>query len=185
MFKKCFCLFYVWITGEKFDIMLVKNSLDDELQELQTNNTTGNKLLSLNNEPCVVVAFNYNQQLAKEGKMTSKLQDHSTRYNNLKHKEATPRSSYPKIQLKPNEIAKYISFLVVLSIILVGLFFDTWIEPSLMKDQRGRIWASLIRLFGFMAFVWAVAIMILDGVPFVRLQSIVLIFWAIWMHLKS
>ncbi|WJX82724.1 hypothetical protein P8452_65446 [Trifolium repens] len=82
-----------------------------------------------------------------------------------------PRSSYPKFQLKPNGIAKYVSFLVVLCIILVGLFFDTWIEPSLMKDQRGRIWASLIRLFGFMAFVWAVVIMILDGVPFVRLQK--------------
>jgi hypothetical protein len=169
----------------KFDIMHVKYSLDDELQEFQTNNTTGNKLLSLNNEPCIVFGFKFKQQLAKEGKMTSKLQDRSARCNNLKHKEATPRSSYPKIQLKPNEIAKYISFLVVLSIILVGLFFDTWIEPSLMKDQRGRIWASLIRLFGFMAFVWAVAIMILDGVPFVRLQSVVLIFWAIWMHLKS
>jgi hypothetical protein len=70
-------------------------------------------------------------------------------------------------------------------IIFVGLFFDMWIEPSLMNDQRGRIWASLIKLLGFMVFVWAVAIMILVGVPFGQMQSVVLVFCAIWMHLKS
>jgi hypothetical protein len=144
--------------------MDVKNSID-EFQEVHTNN--------------FVLDVKFTQPLlAKEGKITSKLQDRH------KHKETMPRS-YPKFQLKRNEIAKHVSFVVVMCIVFVGILFDVLIEPSLMKDQRRRIWASLIRLFGFMAFVWAVIIMILDGVPFVRMQSLVLIFWAIWMYLKS
>jgi hypothetical protein len=138
----------------KFDKMDVKNSID-EFQEEHTNN--------------VVLDVKFTQPLlAKEGKITSKLQDRH------KHKETMPRSQIARI-----------SFVVVWCIVSVELLFNVWIEPSLMKDQRGRIWASLIRLFGFMAFVWAVILMILDGVPFVRMQSLVLIFWAIWMHLKS
>jgi hypothetical protein len=134
--------------------MDVKNSID-EFQEVHTNN--------------VVLDVKFTQPLlAKEGKITSKLQDRH------KHKETMPRSQIAKL-----------SFVVVWCIVSVELLFNVWIEPSLMKDQRGRIWASLIRLFGFMAFVWGVIIMILDGVPFVRMQSLVLIFWAIWMHLKS
>jgi hypothetical protein len=134
--------------------MDVKNSID-EFQEEHTNN--------------VVLDVKFTQPLlAKEGKITSKLQDRH------KHKETMPRSQIAKL-----------SFVVVWCIVSVELLFNVWIEPSLMKDQRGRIWASLIRLFGFMAFVWGVIIMILDGVPFVRMQSLVLIFWAIWMHLKS
>jgi hypothetical protein len=134
--------------------MDVKNSID-EFQEEHTNN--------------VVLDVKFTQPLlAKEGKITSKLQDRH------KHKETMPRSQIARI-----------SFVVVWCIVSVELLFNVWIEPSLMKDQRGRIWASLIRLFGFMAFVWGVIIMILDGVPFVRMQSLVLIFWAIWMHLKS
>ncbi|WJX77295.1 hypothetical protein P8452_60616 [Trifolium repens] len=134
--------------------MDVKNSID-EFQEVHTNN--------------VVLDVKFTQPLlAKEGKITSKLQDRH------KHKETMPRSQIARI-----------SFVVVWCIVSVELLFNVWIEPSLMKDQRGRIWASLIRLFGFMAFVWGVIIMILDGVPFVRMQSLVLIFWAIWMHLKS
>jgi hypothetical protein len=134
--------------------MDVKNSID-EFQEEHTNN--------------VVLDVKFTQPLlAKEGKITSKLQDRH------KHKETMPRSQIARI-----------SFVVVWCIVSVELLFNVWIEPSLMKDQRGRIWASLIRLFGFMAFVWGVIIMILDGVPFVRMQSLILIFWAIWMHLKS
>jgi hypothetical protein len=134
--------------------MDVKNSID-EFQEEHTNN--------------VVLDVKFTQPLlAKEGKITSKLQDRH------KHKETMPRSQIAKL-----------SFVVVWCIVSVELLFNVWIEPSLMKDQRGRIWASLIRLFGFMAFVWGVIIMILDGVPFVRMQSLILIFWAIWMHLKS
>ncbi|KAK2415423.1 hypothetical protein QL285_037905 [Trifolium repens] len=134
--------------------MDVKNSID-EFQEEHTNN--------------VVLDVKFTQPLlAKEGKITSKLQDRH------KHKETMPRSKIAKL-----------SFVVVWCIVSVELLFNVWIEPSLMKDQRGRIWASLIRLFGFMAFVWGVIIMILEGVPFVRMQSLVLIFWAIWMHLKS
>jgi hypothetical protein len=174
----------------KFDKMDVKNSLD-EFQELQTNNITENKFLSLHNllspHNNDVLHVKFTQPLAKEEKMTSKLKDNSARCNNLnqqKHKE-NMQISYPKFQLKRNEIAKHVSFVVVMCIVFVGILFDVLIEPSLMKDQRRRIWASLIRLFGFMAFVWAVIIMILDGVPFVRMQSLVLIFWAIWMYLKS
>ncbi|WJX77293.1 hypothetical protein P8452_60614 [Trifolium repens] len=129
----------------------------------------------------------FTQPLAKVGKITSQLQDNSTISNNNnenKHKETMPKS-YPKFHHKRNEIAQHISFVVVMCIIFVGLFFDMWIEPSLMNDQRGRIWASLIKLFGFLVFVWAVAIMILVGVPFARMQSVVLVFFAIWMHLKS
>lgn len=95
-----------------------------------------------------------------------------------------PRS-YPKFKHKREEIAQYVSFVVVLTILFGSLFFDMWIEPLLMKVQSGPIWVSSLRLFGFMAFVWAVAIMILVGVPFVRVQRVVFIFWAILMHLKS
>jgi hypothetical protein len=136
-------------------------------------------------EPCPL-DVEFTQPLAKVGKITSQLQDNSTISNNNqnKHKETMPKS-YPKFHHKGNEIAQHVSFVVVMCIIFVGLFFDMWIEPSLMNDQRGRIWASLIKLFGFLVFVWAVAIMILVGVPFTRMQSVVLVFCAIWMHLKS
>lgn len=146
------------------------------------NNTTGNKLSGHNKN----VEFTQ-PLLARDGKMTSQLKDNSIRCNNLNkqnHKHTMPRS-YPKLRFIRSEIAKIAPFLIVLCIIFVGLFFDAWIEPSLMKVQHGQIWASSLRLFGFMAFVWAVAIMILDGVPFIRMQSLVLIFWAISMHVKS
>ncbi|MCH87642.1 hypothetical protein A2U01_0008519 [Trifolium medium] len=127
--------------------------------ELQMNNTTGNKLLGLhNNEPCVDVEST--QPLANEGKITPKLKDNII-------------------------FAQHVSFVVVMSIIFVGPFFDMWIEPSLMKFQHGQAWASALRLLGFMVFVLAVATMILVGVPFVGMQTFVLTFWAIWMHLKS
>lgn len=164
------------------------NEYYKRLQELQMNCTTENKLSLHNNEPCVVPDVEFTQPLlAMDGKMTSQLKDKSIRCNNLnkqKHKQTMPRS-YPKLRFKRSEIAKIVPFLVILCIISVGLFFDTWIEPSLMTVQHGQIWASSLRLFGFMAFVWAVSIMILDGVPFVRMQSLLLIFWAISMHLKS
>lgn len=164
------------------------NEYYKRLRESQMNCTTENKLSLHNNEPFVVPDVEFTQPiLAKDGKMPSQFKDNSIRSNNpnkQKHKQTMPRS-YPKLRFKRSEIAQIFPFLVVLCIISVGLFFDSWIEPSLMKVQHGQIWASSLRLFGFMAFVWAVAIMILDGVPFVRMQSLVLIFWAISMHLKS
>ncbi|CAJ2629321.1 unnamed protein product [Trifolium pratense] len=131
------------------------------LKDLQMNNPT--------NEPL----------LAKEGKIISQLKDTSTSSQN-------PTGAMCAMKLnKPNEIAKHVSFVVVIAIICLGPFFDMWIEPSLMKLQNGQALASSIRLLGFMVFVWAVSIMILVGVPFVRMQSFALICWAIWMQIKS
>ncbi|RHN47179.1 hypothetical protein MtrunA17_Chr7g0250141 [Medicago truncatula] len=153
-------------------------------KEGQINSITWNKKMSLhNNEP--FLDFKFKQPLAKDGKITSQLQHNSTSSNYpYKYKETMPRS-YPKFKHKREEIAQYVSFVVVLTILFGSLFFDMWIEPLLMKVQRGPIWVSSLRFFGFMAFVWAVAIMILVGVPFVRVQRVVFIFWAILMHLKS
>lgn len=99
------------------------------------------------------------------------------------HKETIPKS-YPIFQQKRKEIAQHVSFVVVLSIIFCCLFLDLWIKPPHVMVQSVSIWDSLLGLFGFMVFVWAVAIMILVGVPFIRVQSVVLVFWAILMHLK-
>jgi len=118
--------------------------------------------------------------------MTSQMLDNSsTSCKNLnKHKE-TIAKSYPIFQQKRKEIAQHVSFVVVLSIIFGCLFLDLGIKPPHMKVQSVSIWDSLLGLFGFMVFVWAVAIMILVGVPFIRVQSVVLVFWAILMNLKS
>lgn len=47
------------------------------------------------------------------------------------------------------------------------------------------IWSSLLELLGFLVFVCAILAMILVGARFTRLQSIMLMFWAIWMLVRS
>jgi cation transport ATPase len=131
-------------------------------------------LLSLTHLLIIYTLQNKYGKLLKDNKNTTK----------QKHKKSMQKS-HPKFQLKRNEIAQHVSFVVVMSIIFFGPFFDMWVEPSLMKLQHGQAWASSLRFLGFMVFVLAVATMILVGVPFVGMQSFVLIFWAIWMNLKS
>ncbi|KAJ1381208.1 putative transmembrane protein [Sesbania bispinosa] len=117
---------------------------------------------------------------------TSQLQYNCTGCNLNKHKETKQRVPLFDVfnQHKPRkEIAHHVLF----TIMFLGLFFDTWSQSSLMHKERvnDSIWPSLLGLLGFMAFVWAVAIMILVGAPFTRMHCAMLISWAIFMLLNS
>ncbi|KAJ1443633.1 putative transmembrane protein [Sesbania bispinosa] len=128
--------------------------------------------------------------LSWDDKMTSQLQYNSTGCNLNKHKETKPRS-VPVFQLKgvfnQHNLKEIALHHVLFTIMFLGLLFDIWSQSSLMHKQRVSvsIWPSLLGLFGFMAFVWAVAIMILVGAPFTRMHRAMLISWAIFMLLNS
>ncbi|KAJ1376470.1 putative transmembrane protein [Sesbania bispinosa] len=154
-------------------------------------NTTRNKYSQYSNISHVSLDIDSMVPLLSwDDKMTSQLQYNSTGCNLNKHKETKPRS-VPVFQLKGvfnqhkrKEIALHH---VLFTIMFLGLLFDIWSQSSLMHKQlvSVSIWPSLLGLFGFMAFVWAVAIMILVGAPFTRMHRAMLISWAIFMLLNS
>ncbi|MCH81049.1 hypothetical protein A2U01_0001827 [Trifolium medium] len=91
------------------------------------------------------------------------------------------------------EIVRCISSFVVSTIISLGIFYNIWTSsllsiikvPLLIKERDAYIWMSLPGLFSFMVFVCAVAVMILVGAAFTRMQKAMLIFWVIMMHIQS
>ncbi|KAJ1443635.1 putative transmembrane protein [Sesbania bispinosa] len=157
-------------------------------------NTTRNKYSQYSNNSHVSLDIDSMVPLLGD-KMTSQLQNNSTDFNLNKHKETKPRVPLFDVfnQQKRKEIAQHVSSAVLFTIMFLGLLFDIWSQSSLMKKVQPlhtervpvSIWPSLLGLFGFMAFVWAVAIMILVGAPFTRMHRAMLILWAIFMLLKS
>ena len=81
-----------------------------------------------------------------------------------------------------------LSFLIA-TIALLWILTDLCSLLSIIKLQPEHgplpIWFSLLEPVGFMVFVWAVAAKIVIGAPFSRLLSAILLFWGIWLLVRS
>ncbi|CAJ1825134.1 unnamed protein product [Sphenostylis stenocarpa] len=199
-------------TGNKFfqdndesydDIILyAKGALDwdgkmpSQLQDKFTLNKYG--AMDVGNEGCSIAAQDDNGNtlytkisLESNDKMTSQLEEKS-RGGNLNARKDKGMQGEKEEEGKRKESVRRVSSSVIATLVLLWILFDICTRSPIAQHQplHGHSpvfinWSSLVELFGFIVFIWAIVATIVVGAPFSLMQSGMIMFWAIWMLVRS
>ena len=141
------------------------------------NTNTENNLSLGNEESCVAIGIDLMKGLKWDSIITSQQLDFSTDCNLNKHKETMPKD--PMFQLddtfnqhKRKETAQCVSSFVIFTIVCFWLLPVTCSQTLHKEHGSVSIGVTLLELFGFMVFVWAVATMILAGAKLTRMHTV-------------
>ncbi|KAK7295249.1 hypothetical protein RJT34_18155 [Clitoria ternatea] len=157
-------------------------------------NTAGNRFSIGNNDSRVVIDIELTQLVEWNDKRMLQRKYKSTCNNNnlYNQKDFKPREGHQLQfddtfnQHKRKKTAQHVSSFAMATIVFLWIVLDICSQLSMIPEHGPIvIWSHWLGLLGFMAFVWAVAIMILVGAQFSRMQCAMLVFWAILMIVRS
>ncbi|KAG2404175.1 uncharacterized protein HKW66_Vig0110970 [Vigna angularis] len=162
---------YVPINTSGFCHFNVKN------QKVNQSFTTENKFLELINEP-----YDGNPLLTRITLKTSQLRNNFTGFDLNNNSELFSHE-------KRKKTVHRVSSFVMASIVFLSVAMEMCSQLSIIQLQpkSGPILflSTILKLFGFMAYVSATAAMIVNGAPFPGMQSSMLMFWATFMLVNS
>ncbi|KAK7394604.1 hypothetical protein VNO78_15136 [Psophocarpus tetragonolobus] len=122
---------------------------------------------------------------ANDDKMSSQLEDKSTGCNVNKYGKAfNPDKRKESVQ----RVSRNVTAIIVLLWMMLEINSQSSkLQLQVLHKQHDHvfIWSSLLEMFGFMVFGWTIAATITAGPPFSRMQSAMLMFWAILMLVRS
>lgn len=163
--------FYVPSNMSGFCYFNVKN------QKVNQSFTTENKFLECINEP-----YDGNPLDTTITLKTSQLRDKFTGCdlnNNSEH------FSHEKRKKTVHRVSSF----VMASIVFLSVAMEMCSQLSIIQLQPKSgpmlFLSTILKLFGFMAYVSATAAMIVNGAPFSRMQGSMLMFWATFMLVSS
>ncbi|XP_022635258.1 uncharacterized protein LOC106758992 isoform X2 [Vigna radiata var. radiata] len=163
--------FYVPSNMSGFCYFNVKN------QKVNQSFTTENKFLECINEP-----YDGNPLDTTITLKTSQLRDKFTGCdlnNNSEH------FSHEKRKKTVHRVSSFVMAFIVFLSVAMEMCSQLSIIQLQPKSGPMLFLSTILKLFGFMAYVSATAAMIVNGAPFSRMQGSMLMFWATFMLVSS